>query len=259
MTGRLFLVDTFIGAGCAGNPAAVLLTDVPQTEARMRALAVEFAAPATAFVSAIDGAWHLRWFSLFGEIALCGHGTLAAAFVLHRLGAGTAFHFLSKTTRLEATADATGATVALPAAEATPAQPSPALLGVLGAAPEAVLRSHYLIAVLASAAAVAALRPRRADVLALPEGGLIVTAPGGMAGADITSRYFAPAHGADEDAATGSLHARVVPYWAARLGRPDLACAQASPRGGWLRCTHVPPLVRVSGQARLVGETRLPA
>jgi predicted PhzF superfamily epimerase YddE/YHI9 len=118
-------------------------------------------------------------------------------------------------------------------------------------APELVLQSADLIAVLPSAAAVRDLRPDQAKIAALPGGALIVTAQGGEGGADITSRYFAPAYGIAEDPVTGALHTQVVPYWAQRLGKTSLLCHQASARGGVMSCTHRGDRVMLSGTAVL--------
>ena len=104
------------------------------------------------------------------------------------------------------------------------------LAAALGAEPLEVVQSARLVAVLASPAQVAALRPDLAAVAARFDGAVAVTAAGGADGADITSRYFAPGYGIDEDPVTGSLHTQVVPYWADKLGKTTLVCHQASAR-----------------------------
>jgi len=118
------------------------------------------------------------------------------------------------------------------------------------------LQSADLIAVLPDAASVAALRPDAATIAKLPGGALIVTALGGVV-ADITSRYFAPAYGIEEDPVTGSLHTQVVPYWAARLGRKKLSCHQASARGGRMTCTLLANRVLLQGAAVLYAKGTL--
>lgn len=79
------------------------------------------------------------------------------------------------------------------------------------------------------------MRPDIPQILRLPVGRLIVTAPGG-ADADFTSRVFVPAHGLDEDHVTGSAHAVLGPLWATRLGRARLEAVQASARRSGSHC-----------------------
>jgi predicted PhzF superfamily epimerase YddE/YHI9 len=130
------------------------------------------------------------------------------------------------------------------------------LAAILGAPPVLTLHSADLIAVLATPHAVAALAPDIAAIAKLPGGAIIVTAAGG-AGADITSRYFAPAYGIAEDPVTGALHTQVVPYWAKQLGRKTLRCHQASARGGMMTCTHAGDRVKMRGSATLYAEGQL--
>ena len=105
----------------------------------------------------------------------------------------------------------------------------------------------------------AALRPDHARILALPGERVIATAAGGE-GVDITSRYFAIKAGIAEDPVTGAAHTQLVPFWAARLGRNDLVCRQASARGGTLWCSLAGDRVRMGGTGVLYarGEILLP-
>jgi len=113
--------------------------------------------------------------------------------------------------------------------------------------------------VLDDPAAVAALRPDLARLAGMTVRGLIVTAEGGRDGADATSRYFAPAVGIAEDPVTGSAHCTLGPYWAARLGRDDLVCHQASARGGGVRVGVRGDRVELGGRAVTIVEGVLSA
>src|SRR5262249_40367480 len=104
-------------------------------------------------------------------------------------------------------------------------------------------------AVLEDSNAVAAVKPDLPRIAALDLPGVIITAPGQPHGCDFASRYFAPAKGIPEDAVTGSLHAQVVPFWAARLGKKTLTARQLSPRGGSLQCEHRGERVRLGAGA----------
>jgi predicted PhzF superfamily epimerase YddE/YHI9 len=86
---------------------------------------------------------------------------------------------------------------------------------------------------------------------------VIVTAAGGADGADLTSRYFAPAVGIPEDPVTGSAHCVLGPFWAGRLGRDRLVCHQASARGGVVRVHVRGDRIELGGRAVTVLEGRL--
>ncbi len=245
-----WVVDAFTDRLFTGNPAAVVLPEAPLPEKLMRQIAAENNLSETAFAVPEADGYRLRWFTPTIEVDLCGHATLATAFILGQLGRPGPFRFHTRSGVL--TASVSGARVELdfPAHGIEPAV-APELTEVLGLEPLEVFKAADLVAVLPSAEAVAALRPDTAKIRALPGGALIVTAAGGEGGADITSRYFAPAYGIVEDPVTGSLHTQIMPYWAPKLGRDTLVCRQASARGGEMVCTLAGDRVRLRGEAVL--------
>ena len=250
MTTRYWVVDAFTDRLFTGNPAAVVLPDAPLPEALMRQIAAENNLSETAFAVPEGDGYRLRWFTPTVEVDLCGHATLATAFILASQGHAGPYRFHTRSGVL--TASVSGAQVELdfPAHDFGPAE-APEVARVLGVEPLELFQSADLVAVLASADQVAALRPDTAEIRKLPGGALIVTAAGGENGADITSRYFAPAYGIEEDPVTGSLHTQVVPYWAQKLGRVTLTCRQASARGGGMMCTAFTDRMLISGTAVL--------
>jgi len=258
MSLRYWVVDAFTDRVFAGNPAAVLLPDAPIPDAQMRAIAAENNLSETAFAVREPGGYHLRWFTPTVEVDLCGHATLATAFVLDLIGTPGPYRFRTRSGELTATAEGGRITLDFPARDHHPIEAPPHLAATLGMEPEAVLQSADLIAVLPSAEAVASLQPDTDKILALPGGALIVTAQGGKE-VDITSRYFAPAYGIAEDPVTGSLHTQIVPYWAKRLGKADLVCRQASARGGMMWCRHRGDRVMLSGAAVLYASGEIAA
>jgi len=245
-----WIVDAFTDRVFAGNPAAILLPPAPLPDALMQSIAAENNLSETAFAVAEDGGFHLRWFTPTVEVDLCGHATLATSFVLGLQGHQAPFQFRTRSGTLTAEREGTDITLDFPARNHTEIASPAGLAEALGATPVATLQSADLIAVLASAGAVRDLKPDSARIAALPGGAVIVTAAGGQ-GADITSRYFAPAYGITEDPVTGSLHTQVVPYWSAMLGRTKLTCHQASTRGGRMHCEYRAPRVRMTGSAVL--------
>ncbi len=243
------LVDAFADRPFAGNPAGVMLLDAWLPEAVMQDVATEMAQAETAFaVARADGAWDLRWFSPTREVDFCGHATLATAHVLAeagRLGPGAAFH--TRAGLLRVRAEGALYVLDLPRHDPEPLDRAAVLPAVPGAV-AAFRNVQNLFAVLPSEAALRAYEPDMAAIAAAtgPDG-LAVTAPG--EGCDFVSRYFWPTGGIPEDPVTGSTHATLVPFWAARLGRERLEAVQASRRGGRLACRLLAARVEIAGPA----------
>src|SRR5262245_48879320 len=200
------VVDAFTDTPFSGNPAAVCVLARPTTEAWMRAVAAEMNLSETAFlVPRDDGDHDLRWFTPAVEVDLCGHATLASAFLL---GGERRFHTRSGV--LTCTPADGWIELDFPALEPVPHdQPPPQLAGALGGEPIGVWKSRLdLLVELAEAAAVRALQPDHRALAAIETRGVIVTAPGGLedqvTGIDFVSRFFAPGAGIDEDPVTGS-------------------------------------------------------
>jgi PhzF family phenazine biosynthesis protein len=256
----IYQVDAFTDRPFAGNPAAVCLLETPIPDALMQDIAAENNLSETAFVLRDGGAFGLRWFTPTVEVDLCGHATLATAFVLMTEiePARTTVTFRTRSGLLPVRRGATGELVLdFPAAPPTPvdAEIASRVAGMLDQNPVEVLRSPTgtLLAVLADAGQVRRAAPRL-DAVAQTGTSLCITAPGGGEPdpVDFVSRYFAPAHGIAEDPVTGSAHCILTPYWAARLGRLALNARQVSRRGGELSCVLAGDRVLIGGQARLV-------
>jgi PhzF family phenazine biosynthesis protein len=257
MSDRYWVVDAFTDTLFAGNPAAVMLPEAPLPEALMRSIAAENNLSETAFAVREEGGWHLRWFTPTVEVQLCGHATLATSFVLARLGFAGPFHFRTLSGQVTALVEDGRIVLDFPIRARRPEQATAPLVEILGLDPIDVFYAKDIVAVLPSAEAVRALAPDIARIKSqLPGGALVVTAAG-AGEADITSRYFAPGYGIDEDPVTGGIHTALVPYWAERLGRAALVCDQASARGGRLWCEDRGDRVRLAGNAVLYAEGTL--
>ena len=264
-----FIVDAFSSTPFRGNPAAVCLIDDPLPDQRRLEIAQEFNLSETAFVARVDGACQLRWFTPTGEVALCGHATLAAAAVLWSIDAAPrsraiVFETLSGHLTATRTPDDEAVTIELPRMELIPTALPDETANALGLASTTAFRTpnrggiedfDYLVP-LAAEHDVRALAP---DVraLALTPAGVIVTAPSDGAPFDFVSRYFAPYWGIPEDPVTGSAHCALAPYWADRLGRTRLKAYQASRRGGELDVELDATTVRLTGPATIVMRGKL--
>ncbi len=249
---RAHVVDTFADARFAGNPAAVVpVPDFP-TGAVMQHVAYRVGLPTTAFVVPLEpGGYRVRWFTPYKEINLCGHATIASARYLFGLPdnvAVTRLSFVSSGGVLYAERVGDRVGIDLPAARLTPSAPPPGLLEALGTdAVACAVSSDDVLVEVASAAAVAAVRPDFAALGRQPYRGHIVTARG--AATDFVSRTFFPALGVDEDQVCVSAHCKLAPYWAQRLGRHTLTAVQLSERGGRLDVVDAGDRVRVLGTA----------
>jgi PhzF family phenazine biosynthesis protein len=253
---RLFQVDAFTERAFAGNPAAVCPLEAPIPEALMQDIAAENNLSETAFFHVQGDAFSLRWFTPTVEVELCGHATLASAFVLFTElePARNEVTFRTRSGLLSVKRGDAGELVmdfpTLPLAPASQEMRA-RVQAALGTETADVLQApSRLMAVLASADEVRAATP---DLAAVARTGcsLSVTAPG-YDGIDFVSRYFAPASGIDEDPVTGSAHCMLAPYWGERLEKSTLRARQVSRRGGDLTCTLVGDRVLIGGKARLV-------
>src|SRR5229473_882813 len=200
----LYQIDAFAEGPFTGNPAAVCPLDAWLPDDVMQAIAAENNLSETAFFVAEGEFYRLRWFTPSTEVDLCGHATLASAYVVFRWLRPECRRIIFQTNE---------------------------------AGPLLVARDY--LAVYQSADDIAALMPDFAGLAALDRFAIIVSAPGPGAevgGVDFVSRFFAPARGVDEDPVTGSAHCTLIPYWAGRLGKTRLAARQLSRRGGALAC-----------------------
>jgi len=231
-------VDAFAASPFGGNQAAVMVLDEWLPDDVLVAIGAENLFAETAFVvrdSTGESDWELRWCTPTYEIALCGHATLASGHVLLTRDNGDRVTFRTrKSGVLEVVKVGEGYELALPAIATLPdtAANQAEAIRLLGAAPLEVVRSALgnNIYLYANEAAVRGLAPDIRGLEKLGSDQFIVTAPGEKT--DIVSRVFVPGGGVDEDSVTGSAHAVLTPYWAARLGRDSFTAHQASERGG---------------------------
>lgn len=232
-------VDAFAAGTFGGNQAAVMPLEAWLPDETLLAIAAENLFAETAFVVREDGGeaeWELRWFTPTEEVRLCGHATLASGHVLLTRDGGKRVTFRTRRAGLlEVRRAGAGYELALPAI-ATERSDWPEAAALLGAVPREVWLSpdRYGIYLFDSEAAVRALDPDLRGLGRLGNDQFICTAPG--ARTDIVSRVFVPGGGVDEDSFTGSAHAVLTPFWAARLGRDTLTAHQASRRGGDAIC-----------------------
>jgi len=245
----LYQVDAFTSRVFSGNPAAVCPLPAWPEDSLLQAIAAENNLSETAFVVGGEGRYAIRWFTPRSEVDLCGHATLASAFVVfERLERGrqaVAFESQSGPLGVERRGDLLF--LDFPSRPPQECAVPPDLIPALGQQPFAVLASRDYLVIYASEDEVRALRPDMASLERLDRPGVIVTARG--RDADFVSRFFVPALGIPEDPVTGSAHCTLVPYWAKRLGTTRLRALQVSERGGELHCELRGERVAIGGRA----------
>lgn len=249
---RYYLVDAFAARPFEGNQAGVCMLNTPLRAETMQQIAAENNLAETAFLLPDGDAFQLRWFTPAVEIALCGHATLASAYVLfHEEGyAGDTITFHTQSGALHVSRDGDRLRMDFPIRTQTPVAITDAMREAIGAPILSAYGGYNLMLELPDAQSVRALVPDIAKIKALDAyHGVIVTAPGDDC--DFVSRFFAPNVGIAEDPVTGSTHTSLVPYWAARLGKEHLVARQLSRRGGTLWCTLAGDRVQIAGTACL--------
>ncbi|MFN7651422.1 MAG: PhzF family phenazine biosynthesis protein [Acidobacteriota bacterium] len=247
----LYQVDAFTSKLFSGNPAAICPLECWLPDSVLQHIAAENNLAETAFFVKEPEGYRLRWFTPTVEVDLCGHATLAAAFVLLECLGLPADHvtFQSRSGPLTVHRQAYLYTLDFPSRPGAPVPVTAALSAALGAPPEAAYEARDLLCVFPTEADVAALSPDMKALAALPHFAFIATAPGRHC--DFVSRFFAPAQGIDEDPVTGSAHCTLTPYWAARLSKPALSARQISARGGDLLVELAGDRVKISGRCVL--------
>jgi len=254
----VYQIDAFSDHLFGGNPAAVCPLDAPLEDQLMQSIAFENNLSETAFlVKRSEGDYDLRWFTPTAEVDLCGHATLASAWlVFNRLTKGLDLvKFQTKSGELRVKRENNLLQLDFPSRPAKQIDPPEGLVAALGVTPTGFYRASKNMAVFETEAEVLAVKPDFAFIANMNGDGLIVTAPG--EGCDYVARYFAPHVGINEDPVTGSAHCTTIPYWAERLGKTKLHAKQVSARGGELFCEIEDGRVFMSGHAVLFLEGQL--
>jgi PhzF family phenazine biosynthesis protein len=258
---KMWQVDAFAAKVLEGNPAAIVPLEAWIDDALMQKIANENNLAETAFFVATGaGKYRLRWFTPEDEVELCGHATLASAWLIFDRLAPELKSIAFETRSGVLTVDrgqgglhvmSMPSDIIAPFAASGLAQEIASALGA--PAPQAILKGRYIVGAWDDAKIVRGLKGP-GDIARLLRSidnwGFIATAPGDE-GYDFVSRFFAPDKGVPEDPVTGSAHCALTPYWAKRLGKTTMKARQASPRGGDLVCTDSGARTILSGPCAL--------
>lgn len=259
---KYYIVDAFTDELFKGNPAGVCLLDAEISEEIMQKIAFENNLAETAFLLIKENSYYLRWFTPDVEIDLCGHATLATAFVVmnyvdDRLNEVS---FETKSGRLCVTRDNDTYTLNFPSRMPVPAASSPAIEKALGCKILETYLSRDLLVIVENESIVNQLNVNNellSEVSRDISFAVIVSAKGDDC--DFVSRFFVPNAGIKEDPVTGSAHSTLIPFWAKKLNKSKMIAKQLSPRGGVLICEDLNERVNISGKAvcYLAGDIKL--
>ena len=245
----IYQIDAFAEKKFEGNPAAVVPLNEWLPDSVMQSIAEENNLAETAFFVPTEDAFHIRWFTPIKEVNLCGHATIASAYVLFNIlgykkevlsfeSLSGVLHVYKKDNLL---------TLDFPAKPPeicnTPALLSPGL----GNTPIECLKHDDYIAVFKNEEDVLAITPDHEMLKQLDLRGVIATAQSSEF--DFIARFFAPKYGIPEDPVTGSAYTQLTPYWSDKLGKQKLHAKQISSRGGKLLCENKGNRVLISGAA----------
>ena len=248
---RQYVVDAFTDQVFSGNPAAVCVMDTWLPEETMMSITKENNLSETAFTVKEGEHYRLRWFTPGGEIDLCGHATLATAFVImnyyEKERDEVRFDTLSGT--LSVTRKEDKYEMDFPAYSLMAVEVTDAMVEAIGARPREAFLGRDLLCVFDDERTVRELNPDMEKLKHLDGLLLHVTAAG--KDFDCVSRSFAPKLSIPEDPVCGSGHCHVIPYWADRDGKLELTAYQASSRSGVLYCRMDGDRVKISGKAVL--------
>ena len=261
MKQKIYQVDAFAKSIFSGNPAAICPLEQWLSDELLQKIAMENNLAETAFYVKQGEQYEIRWFTPTVEVDLCGHATLAAAYVLfnHENYTGTNISFYSpRSGALSVSKNGTLLTLNFPTDQLKSIPITTELLSCFGSTPKAAFmgKTDYLL-VFDTEEEIVNCHPVLANITPLPARGVIITAKGNTV--DFVSRFFAPQSGIDEDPVTGSAHTSLTPYWAKELGKTEMTAMQLSERRGYLLCRYLNDRVEISGEGKLylIGEIYL--
>jgi len=248
---KLYQVDAFARKTFEGNPAAVCPLDKWLDERIMQNIAMENNLSETAFFVKNGEQYDIRWFTPTKEVNLCGHATLATAYVIFNILGHLSgrINFNSKSGLLQVYKDSEFITMNFPAEPPVPCDTPQAIVDAFGKEPLEVLRSVDYIVVFDEYEELAQFAPNLDALKTLDLRGVCITARDKTY--DFVSRFFAPNYGIDEDSVTGSAYTQLMPYWSNKLQQNSLRSKQLSSRGGELYCELKGERVTISGSAVL--------
>ncbi len=259
---KMYQIDAFTQQVFSGNPAAVCVLEGWLSDEVMQKIAAENNLAETAFVIKSKKQFQIRWFTPTVEVDLCGHATLASAYVLfnyYEPDLEKIPFYSNRSGELTVSRSKTGEmTMNFPADELKELEIEDRWINSLGIMPQRVLKgkTDYLL-IYPNQEAISKIVPNFHELNKVECRGVIVSSQGDEV--DFVSRFFAPQVGVDEDPVTGSAHTTLIPFWTKELFKTKMRARQVSSREGDLGCESLGKRVEISGFAvlYLIGEIRI--
>ena len=248
---KIYQVDAFADNLFSGNPAAVVPLNFWLSDNTMQLIAEENNLSETAFFVRTKKTYHIRWFTPNGEVKLCGHATLASAYVI--------FNFIEKTLEniefsslsgiLNVKRDNNFIELDFPSQKFIKCQPKRDISDGLGKDPSILFKGEDYFAIFDRERDIEEIKPNFEILSNLDLRGVVISAK--SQNYDFVSRAFYPKYGINEDPVTGSAHTMLIAYWSKILNKNHLKAKQVSKRGGILNCINIGDRVQISGKSKL--------
>lgn len=246
---KIFQIDAFADKIFTGNPAAVIPLEAWLPDETLQAIAEENNLSETVYFIPKEKDFQIRWFTPTKEVKLCGHATLASAFVLFEIFAhpDKQITFQSLSGNLLVTKENGLITLDFPRQNAILCETPKGLIESLGKKPIECLKGEDIIAVYETEEEIHQIKPNFLKLSEIDTRGIIITAP--SKNYDFVCRFFAPRYGILEDPVTGSAFTLLAPYWAEKLNKTIVHAKQISKRGGLVTCELKTNRILISGKA----------
>ena len=257
---RQYIVDAFTDRPFAGNPAAVCVMENWLSEESMMKLAMENNLSETAFIVKEAQGYHLRWFTPGTEVELCGHATLASAYVIlnhvEPESSEVRFHTLSGVLTVKRKGSLYE--MDFPTYDLKEIPVTDEMEQAFGVRPVRAVLGLDLVCVFETEEQVRKMEPDQAMLMKIE--GRLQNATAAGKDADCVSRSFAPKVAVPEDPVCGAAHCQIADYWSKELGKSKIHAYQASKRGGHLYCEmQANGRISISGEATLVAVSEIVA
>ena len=255
----IYQVDAFTDKIFRGNPACVIPLQNWIEDEKLLKISQENSVPETAFfVKTLDG-FHLRWFTPEIEMDLCGHATLAAAYVIKNYLKydNNDINFKTLSGNLKVNFDENIYTLDFPSRKPIETELPDTIKDVFSIKPIKTLKSRDYVLVYKSESEIKniTLKQNLLNKIDIGTGGIIVTSTGNKS--DFVSRYFTPNSSFIEDPVTGSAHCSLIPYWSEVLNKKKMIAIQLSKRRGELICEDKNERVLIGGKAKIYLKGRI--
>ena len=250
---KQYIVDAFTNKPFSGNPAAVCVMESWPSEESMMKLAMENNLSETAFIVKETAGYHLRWFTPGTEVELCGHATLASAFIILNFYEPDSdmVQFDTLSGKLTVTRQGSLLRMDFPTYSLREIPVTDEMEAAFGIRPVKAVLGLDLVCVFENEEQVRSMKPDQTLLIGIE--GRIQNATAHGKDVDCVSRSFAPKLAVAEDPVCGSAHCQIAAYWASILGKKQIVAYQASKRGGALYCEMLDNgRIAISGEAALV-------